>query len=194
MYKLVFTPRQFEKSFSDFTKKDAEEYLQWFLSIREERMVIFQEYIKLNFNENFELDYTRDSLSELSTYLNQIVQLRKITEEEFAKEKSKITGKLAGIIEPATYRLTKESVSFCFDLGMYFGATIIRNTLGLYWTYILTPKKYIDFGQPVITNTAKKMALNPRAIMEINSRKVIDNPNLKDSLISLFDIWNKMLR
>lgn len=187
---LVEIPVELSMPFFEMKKKDADLYLNWFLSIKQERLNILSEQVKLL--EEWNCNFSRESLNPLFNYFRKVIKYRDMTDEEKGKEAEKITGILKGNIEVPTKVLDEESVSICFDIGIYFGETMIKQIPFLKWGYSLTPKRYVHYGQPIVIKEGKFIDLNPRALMEVLAMKVLNNEEA--SLINLYDTWIVLLK
>ena len=120
MYILVDPP--IRTDFAAMTKKELEEYKEWFFQVKQERLDILINASCLN----SKIMFTVDSLQYLGEWL--------VKEVGEMKQKDDFTGLL----------------SRGFDIGVYLGEFIINNHQGAYWTQHLDDKRNINFGEVVI--------------------------------------------
>ena len=175
-------------------KKEAKSYFDWFISIKEKRLTILCEYVQEESDDIWVCDYSRESLVGLFGYFKNVVKYRPITKEEKQQEISKLQEKYKGIVPIPEKVIDEETVSFCFDTGLYFGETIKKNIDGLEWGFRTFSKNYIDYAQPILIKQGKKVDLNPRAIMEVLAGKVLRGTAENDGLLKLYDTWVSLLK
>jgi len=195
-YKLVIIPDQFVgKDFKGFGKKDAMLYLDWFLSIAPERMNQLRNEIVKNW-ENWEMDYSRESLNVVQEWFEQNIAERSKTDEEKRGDSDQIKGtKFEGIIDANTKVIDEKTVSVCFDVGFYFAECLRKKKPDLKWKPCLSPKSNVNYGHPILATDTSRMGLNARSIMQVNAQKKLkENVNEKQhhSFMKLFDIWDKL--
>ena len=190
MYSLVKIPLFANKSFFEFTKAEAKEYLQWFLSIKDERLTILESHVKLAYPD-WEADYTRDSLVNLYKWFLRQVAYRPMTEEEKREVENQIseTPLFVGVIPVPQATFTDETVSICFDIGLYFGEVLIKNIPSLKWVQKLSSTNYIYYAQPVLSKPISKVPVNPRASIEGIARRILDKDVEEITFEMLYNKW-----
>jgi hypothetical protein len=188
MYPLVKVPTFADKSFFDFTRPEAKEYLQWFLAIKPERLKILENRIQQAYPE-WKLDYTRASFYKFYEWFKGQIANRPINEEEKQKVKEQLntTPLLAEVIQVPQSTFTDQTVTVCFDAGIYIGESLIFNLPELKWTQKINATNYIYYAQPVIAKKGGKVPLNPRAATEGIARRILDNDIKQITFVELFD-------
>ena len=189
MYPLIKIPEFANKNFFDFTKEEAKEYFQWFLSIRNERLSILESHVKQSFFD-WKAGYTRESLIDLYKWFQKQVAYRSMTESEKKVVENQIsqTPLFTGIIPIPHSTFTNETVSICFDVAIYFGETLICNVPSLKWLQKLASTNYIDYAQPLIGKKENKVPINPRRIAESIGQRILDN-DAPITFEMLYDKW-----
>jgi len=188
MYPLITIPSFAKKSFFDFTKEDAKQYLQWFFKIKKERIEILENNIQQLY-PYWKSDYTRASLVELYKWFEQQVAYRLMNEEEkeAVKKQLNTTPLLIDVIPIPHTTFTVETVSICFDAGLYFGETLIINGQNLKWFQKLTSTNYIDYAQPLIGRKDSKVPINPRRIAESLAQSILDKDVQETTFEMIYD-------
>ncbi len=194
-YPLIIIPSFLEKPFIDFSKKDAENYLNWFLEIKETRIDILRENIKAVY-PNWTADFSLKSFENLNEWLKSIITFRNKTQEEQRLEQLQLseTPLLKDVIESSVYTLSEDTTSICFDVGLYFGESLKKINIGIEWTYKLDPPNYVHYAQPILTKKKSKVDLNPRHIMEITAYKILEGNANDNEIIRLYEVWNTLLK
>lgn len=188
MYPLIRIPTFANKSFYDFTKAEAKEYLQWFLSIKNERISTLESHVKQSY-DTWEANYTKESLKDLYQWFSKTVAYRERTTDEKKEVENQIslTPEYINVIPIPETIFTEETVSICFDAGLYFGETLIFNIPSLKWLQKLNSKNFIDFAQPLIGKKESKVPINPRRIAESIAQRILD----KDTPITFEMLYEK---
>lgn len=189
-YPLITVPKLLDKPFFEMNKKEAQAYLDWFLNIKEERLEILNKAIITSGNKEWKFDFTSSSLAPLFNWFKSVVTTRNKTKEEIKIEESKITGFLKGHIDVGEKIFTNEAISICADVGMYFGE-VLKKEKNLEWSFVLKPKRYAEYAQPILVKKGAKVDLNPRRIMEVVARKILDNSFREDELVKLYNAWKE---
>jgi hypothetical protein len=128
-------------------KEDLEAYFAWFQSALQCRIDQLAAYVQKDAaSKNWKPDGSPDSLDMLGEWLEKYVSARERTQEEI----DEIEVRLGDLIAVPSRNLTNESYSLGFDIGIYFGLTLLKNHPTLLWSQNLKNKKFVDYGQPVI--------------------------------------------
>ena len=187
-YPLITIPKLLDKPFFEMNKKEAQAYLDWFLSIKEERLEILNKAIINSDNKEWRFDFTVTSLTPLFNWFKSVITIRNKSQEEIKIEEEKITGLLKGQIDVGETTFTNETVSICSDIGLYFGE-VLKKEKDLEWSFVLKPKRYVEYAQPILVKQDAKVDLNPRAILENVARKILDKSFEEDELVKLYNVW-----
>lgn len=184
-----------EKQYSDFTKKETEEYFQWFMATKDERIEVLKNYIEEEGNENVKFDYTPESLIPLwDWYIEHIVMVKK-SDEEIEQERSQY---------PDFVRIREEKISYdtlqiCYDISCYFGEVIIRNSEGkACWGYKTKPKNMMSVKKPVVLGFAGDHFLDAASLIPAMTWRHIEameenKEKNEKALFDIYDLWHKML-
>lgn len=190
-YKKITVPEFcVNKSFSDFSKKDALVYFEWFEKIKGERVRYLKQEVERE-NPKHSLNYTRNSFSGLTKWLISKIDFVHPSDYEVRKfnDKMKKTPELANIIKPINITLAQELVSIIFDIGIYYGEMIIKNCENYKWGFTLKPKSYVHYAQPILIAKKPSNNSNPRFFIE-NEILFSKNENIKiseDFLLEAYD-------
>lgn len=190
MYPLLAVPNTFNKPFGDFSNKEAKAYFEWFMKIKDERVSILERNVQQS-DKNWFADYSKSSFGNLFVWFKANVKRRNITETEAKEIRKQLssTPLLANVIEVRETTFTRETVSTCFDVAVYFGEILRRNINGLSWTYKVNSKRYVEYGQPIIISLSKKMEVNPRRLIEVCAEKIIDGTDKGNEFENLYNVW-----
>lgn len=154
-YQIVQPP--FNLRFRNMPVEDLKEYFAWFQSVLQCRIDELAAYVQKDAaSKNWEPDGSPDSLEMLGGWLEKYVSTRERTQEE----KDEIEARLGDLIAIPSHDLTNESYSLGFDIGIYFGLTLLKNHPTLRWSQNLRNKNFADYGQPVIVGF-EAVPLNP---------------------------------
>ena len=194
LYPLVKIPAEHKEDFFQMNKKEAQAYFDWFMSIKDDRLNILSNHVKTDHKE-WQADFTRSSLTPLFEWFSRSISQRPMTSAEISHEEGKIKGLLKGHIDVGDKTFTDESVSVCFDAGIYFAETLRKNIPGMEWTFVMKPKRYVYYAQPIIEKPGMRGSdFNGMATLEVVARKVFDNRAREDELIQLYDVWTGLLK
>ena len=189
MYPLLRIPTFSNKSFFEFTKEEAKTYFQWFLSIRDERISILESHVNQSYN-TWKANYTKESLIDLYQWFSKAISYRARTIHEKKEVENQIlqTPEYINIIPIPESIFTEATVSICFDIGVYFGETLIYNISSVKWLQKLSSTNYIDYAQPLIGKKESKVPINPRRIAESLAQRILDK-EASITLEMLYDKW-----
>ncbi len=178
MYEVVEIPHFVkDRSFDSFSKGEAKEYFEWFMRIKNERIAYLAREIQGD-NELFKNDFSRCSLIELNKWLVKKTSFQNRNQIEFDEQMLK-TPLLKNAIRRPKYTIANATVSMIFDIGIYLGETIINADRHKRWGYLLKPKSYVHYGQPIILAEHPADNLNPRFLIETT---ILFSVNQKEEL------------
>ncbi len=180
MYPLVIVPSFAKQDFFDFSKLEAKQYLEWFLDSKKDRLVILQTEVQKNYPA-WKIDFTKPSFHVLYEWFERQVSYRDTTQDEKDAAANQIakTPQFINLIPVPNVTFSYETVSLCFDFGIYFGEALISGLPSLAWAQDLSSKAFIDYAQPLITKKGNKVPINPRRIAEGYARRSIEKINQK---------------
>lgn len=154
-YHIIQPP--FTLRFTEMTRGELKEYFAWFQSVLQTRIDELATYVQEDpASKDWKPAYSPTSLEALGDWLARHVSTRKRTQEE----KDEIEARLSHFIAIPNHDLTNESYSLGFDVGIYFGLTLLKNHPTLQWDQNLKNKKFADYGQPIIVGFGA-VPLNP---------------------------------
>lgn len=175
--------------FSTKTKEELKLYGVWFKENKSIRIAYLKASIKITKGyEDWETDFTPESLKGLGEWLAQNVETEKIPEAEYAKKRAETPSH----INLNNWDLSIKTRSLLVDAGIYFGEVFINTHKGLKWEqYFSKVKKDIDNGHMVIKFSNDQ--LNPIWLLYILGLGLADKTKGENSLYDLYKVWEKYL-
>jgi hypothetical protein len=160
------------------------------LSIKEERLAILESGVKRIYPD-WGANYTKESLVNLYKWFEKQVAYRIMTEEEKKEVEKQIskTPLFVGVIPIPQFSFTNETVSICFDTGLYLGETLIHNLSRIKWLQKLTSTNFIYYAQPLLGHSQSKVPVSPRASIEGIARRILDKDAAEITFIALYEKW-----
>lgn len=188
MYNLIEIPIDFRKEIYSFDKTEAKNYFNWYNQIKNERVNVLLSHVNNEF-ENWKLDNSRESLHDLFIWFVNNISFRNINQSEIEKIKLQIskTPQFIDVIEIPKYVLSEQSIAICFDISIYFGDTIIKNTNNCSWGQKLNSKSFIDYASPVILSNDYKVPFNIRRVIENLAEMILENSDKTFTFQELYD-------
>lgn len=182
-YKLMLPPFEY-KDFRGLSKKQAEEYFQWYIGQTDLRIRQLWAYIQSTGKNNFSCEYTPESLVGLWEWFEPHIYLEEKNSEDFLMELSKTPEWLHSSIPKEEF--TTMTLALIVDISFYFAKTFIMRNPNIVWGYFTKPKNEVSVNMPVLLGFKSNMKLDPRRIVSVCARKSYreSNPN------RLFDIYN----
>lgn len=175
------------------TKKELKLYRQWFEDNKEIRLNELINFVKSTKGyEEWNANYSPNSLKKLGEWLEENVETEKLSEEEY-EHKRKITPEY---IEISDWDLTIKTRSILIDIGIYFGEVFIKNNPNLKWEqYFSRIKNDNDNGHMVIKGFGKQN-LNSIWVLYILGLELaegIKKGEISNELYKLYDRWQAKL-
>lgn len=148
-------PIELQKSNYEFTKKEARQYYEWFLSNVDERATYLRDFISEKQNiERSKLDFSPDSLVHVWKWFLSVASVEIISEEEVTEVKQAYAGVPQPIfdelVRERSLRLSATTEYVLRDIGMYISKMFIDNYSMLTWNLKLKPKSDVHANLPVI--------------------------------------------
>jgi len=164
-------------------------YGVWFAQNKEKRIGELIKVVKSTKDyEDWNPNFTKESLVLLGKWLKENITSRKLTDEEY-REKGR---QLPDYIKIEEYDLTYRSRSLLYDAAVYFGETFIHSHPELKWEQCLSRAKlYVDVGHMLIKKNSRIM--NPVMQFEILGWGILNGTRDQTMLINLFDIWSEFM-
>lgn len=177
----------FTLKFREMSREELKDYHRWFLGVLSDRVEELEHAVRET--QGFELwrtDLTPTSLNMLGEWFVGQVQIRQRTSEEVEE-----------IAERSDYRidiprqeLTNHAFSLAIDVGMYVSQVFLANHPTLRWEQPFGGKKFIDYGQPVLSGFGT-MFFNPVRMMVTLAYGLADGTKRGMALREIYDIWSK---
>jgi hypothetical protein len=176
----------FTLRFCEMPKKELQAYAAWFHQVTPERISELTKAVNSTPGyESWEPDLTPESLATLGRWFERQVETRKMTAEELAEARAKLTFP----IDIPEEELTNRTFSLAMDIGMYFADVVLKNLPGTRWDQPLGSKNFADYGQPVLMGFGK-VPLNPVRIIITTAYRIAHHKPA--GLRELYDTWTKM--
>ncbi len=186
-YQPIYPPQVFN-SLRQASKKEAEACFEWFIQVKDERIKVLEKAVQTTPGfKSWRADYTPNSLSLLSKWFNSVVASRPMTPEEIKEEENKLLPQFKDIIQIDTKTLSSQTVSICFDVGIYVGECLKNKLSHLQWK-LFEGRKYIDHNQPVLEDF-NGAGFNPRRIGEVQAGKILKGIGKVD-LLQIYNYWS----
>lgn len=144
-----------EKTYSEFTKKEADRYFDWFLSNVDERADYLVKKVSEGINIPIEkLNFTLESLIPIWKWFLSVAEIAKTSDEDLKMIEASLKGMPAPcvnhMIKSFEKKLSLFSEYVLRDIAMYVSKMFISNYPCLKWRVKYTPKRYIYVNQPII--------------------------------------------
>ena len=186
-YSIIHPP--FTLSLREMPEREFRRYYQWFMDVLPERITVLASAIKETSGfESWLPDYTPASLDTLGQWFSSQIETRSRTQKEIQK----IEECFGFPIDVATEELTERTLSLAMDIGMYLSQVFLKNNPSLKWSQPLDDKKFVFYGQPVLTGFGK-VELNPVDVMVVLARGLADQTKTGNQLRELFDVWSRLI-
>jgi hypothetical protein len=187
-YQTIQPP--FTLKFREMSKKELKDYYKWYHDVMPQRIEMLANAIKdTSGYEHWKADYTPASLSRLGKWLAGQVEKRPRTTSEV----NEISTRSPYPIDISDWELTNRTFSLAIDVGMYFSHVLLHNFPSLRWEQPFGNKKFIDYGQPVLTGFGP-MFFNPVQILVTLAYGLAKNKHKGERLAELYDVWAKMVK
>jgi len=185
-YQIINPP--FTLAFHEMSKKDLICYGKWLLDVSDERIALLGKTIaETGGYESWTPNGHPESLNLLGAWLEKHVTVRNRSQEEF----DVIRERLSYLIDITAIELTNETLSLAIDIGLYFARVIHANVSTAKWEQHLSNKKFVDYGQMVISGFGS-MYLNPIRIVVNLAYGISNGRQSGDRLRELYEIWSSM--
>lgn len=184
-YKLIEFP--IKGPFKEMTESEARESFIWFIHIIPERIEILKTFLKETGYNPRKLDFSPKSLDYLGEWLAKHVTTRKLTREETEKIENGLSEHLKPHIEIPKEDLSEETLSLCYDIGMYFGEVFRKHIKGVEWDFVRKPKNDLFYHQPVLVGG--KIPLNPVWIVQTAAIGFVGKTSSSSRLREVYEYW-----
>jgi hypothetical protein len=189
-YPIIQPP--FRLDFRVMTRKEADSYFRWFMEQIPVRLKTLEQIVQLTPGyEDWQVDYTMNSLEKIGHWFFEHVETRERTDEETEEIYSKAPAWFRDV-EVENWELTNQTFSLAIDIGMYFGKVIEKGLEGIKWIMVKSPTNDVDYQQPVLSGKGK-LVLNPVRILIVYAYSIPDKTCGPNRLIELYQIWAQLL-
>lgn len=172
------------------SREEAENYFENFVHVAPERIREIQRQLYLT-RSDVVLDLSIESVAQLGSWFDAHVEPRSLTTEELLEQHSKAPDWIREWIPTDT--LSSRTISFCMDIGIYFGETLRHHHPQLKWALPSLPTNDLSFQQPVLV-PFKNVYLNPFIIMINVAGKVLSGISAAEEMPKLLQIWSSLVK
>lgn len=178
--------------FVDMKKKQAEQYLAWYIDTIEQRIQNLEQYINST-GTHMVLDKTPDSLIELWDWFTKQIEVCIKSDEELELEIEKRPDWMREHIMNDRRKLSPNTLLLAYDISAYFGEVLVKNNSNIYWGYLSKPKKLHGVNHPRLLGFAHDMSVYTYGRVEVCTWKSIRTAADKMLLFNLYQICINML-
>jgi hypothetical protein len=148
----------FTLKFRQMSRKELRAYFQWFQEITPERIEQLACIVRSSPGfENWQADYSPQSLNALGDWFATQTETRPRTQEEI----DTFNVQAPFPIEISDRELTNRTFSLAMDIAMYLNQVFLRNNPELKWDQPFGGKTNSDYGQPVLVGfQGRDLSLN----------------------------------
>ncbi len=188
-YKIMEPP--FSLKFREMSKKELDEYFNWYIDQIPERIRILEKLVKLTPGyENWKANYLPDSLDKLGEWFDSQIETRIRTDAEIEEKQVGLSWPL-NQIEIQKWDLTDKTFSLAIDIGMYVSQVLLKNISSLEWQHTTKgSKRWVDYGQPVLTHTGC-LVFNPVRQLIVLAYGLVKHTRKSNFLREIFEIEKK---
>jgi len=193
-YAVINIPREFKGDdiigdyINKFDKGTAIKYFQWYMSIKNERIIVLEKAIKSTHEfSQWNANLSVESLGRLQMWFERNVEKKPATENEKRKFMAQFSGVWEIVMNPLEWVLTKQTESLCHDIGIYFAEVLMKHNNNLHWGQDLTHKRSPNFNYPQLLG-GKNFEFNPYKIAHVSALKALDGE--KNDWLKLFNFWD----
>lgn len=188
-YETLIIPVDYDKRFLDLSNEEIKSYYNWFLSIKEQR---------LNHLCHFLFNDQQDCLNEKNLKVVEMFLLNSVSThpkpiDVYNEQLKKIPLRFKPFAKPDEYELDTQTISICYDIGIFMGELIINLDSKIFWK-LEDDSNFRDYGQPVLAKKKSKFGINPFIVAKNAAGKIYDGTYKDEQLISFFNAWKKAFK
>lgn len=172
--------------FEEMKKKQVEQYFNWFINTKEERIQNLQNYIQEEVRD-IVLDKSPESLIYLWDWFQNRIEWEEKTKQEIEGEVQARPAWMRYHILEDPVKIPVHILILAVDISVYLGETIIHNNPSIYWGYLMGPKKLDGVKRPRLMGFQGDMTMFPYTQVEVSIWKSRD----KIDKLQLYNIYNK---
>lgn len=189
MYEAMVLPFKFN-NFDELSKKQTENFFQWYIRQIGHRMDVLRNYITSEGND-MPFDYTPESLISLWEWYEQKIVIEKKTEDELKEEYARYPDWMHNEISKT--KVSMKTLDIGMDVAIYF-AEVIRKQKPekIYWGYFTKPKKKMYVNQPVLLGFRFDQPLCAGQIVKVCTYKSSEELQ-KTRLYGTYNFWINLI-
>lgn len=180
------------------TKKEAQKFFDWYVSILDERVEYLREFTKLS------LDYSSDSLAPLWSWFLKHAEIEYTPQErlnELEEELRLTRNPLQDIVLAENARqFTLETEYIMHDIAMYLGEVFVKNHPSIFWGFYTKPKSDSFVNCPVLLGfpneiypEKKGMPFVPLHMVKVQASRIMRKNAGKRDLLALYLVWENKI-
>ena len=194
-YELFVPP--IARNYRDWKPKQAKEYFDWLMAIKDDRLALLERTIGLNqpreTSERFALDYSPRSFRILGKWLGENARVRPLTAAEHHKFCDTLPDLFMRDIGVSDWIHDAQTISLCEDAGIYFAEALIRRHRGVYWDYLRRPRNAGNFQQPALFGFRGGDCMEPTSVVANSLGDPQDWPNAGEEFQRVFHVWESFV-
>lgn len=186
-YNLMVPPFEFVP-FEKMNKKQAKEYLDWYILQTEPRISTLQEYANFHGITHPIFDYSVESFIPIWAWYESQIMLVQKSPEEIQQELAGRPEWMREVIKQNTKRLSDLTIAIAIDISFYFAKVFLLKNPSVSWGIRTRPKSLASVNRPVLTGFIKDMILDPSRIVIVSAQKSSRAPS-NTRLFDLYQTW-----
>lgn len=170
----ILKPDEFDIRNQLMPRKMARKYFDWYISIIPTRMSILAKRVK---SLDILLDFSRKSLEKLDEFYFSNLSYGQLVRQD------------------GTRFISAETITMCFDLGIYWGECFVRNFEAIHWELNTGMKQEVDYHRPVIGGFQYGESFCMETILFDGSLYYLgdERAERKKQLTFQYDLWIKKI-
>jgi len=186
-YEMMVPPFE-PKGFSSFTKKETEEYFQWYVEQVPYRINLLERFVQSEDPSVF-FDWTPESLIGLWRWFETKIEFVEKSDQELKEELENYPEWMHSEISKEKFSF--ETLKYITDISSYFAEVVIRNSNGkIQWGYFTKSKKRMSVNEPVLLGFTADIDLNPRLIVYNCAGRSSKEKNA-NRLYEIYHVWQE---
>jgi hypothetical protein len=185
------------ESFPDLPKKQAQRYFDWYVADIPNRVKLLEEWFNDKWGYDLKFDYSLNSLDPLWQAFELHIEVYEMTEQEIRELNAGMSDQAIEMCleygKEDRRAPTWRSTMMAYDIGAYFGETLIRNLPALHWGFLARPKSLLGVNEPVILGFKNRDYLEPRSTMKVGCLRFIEHGPRPHFLSDLVEVWREYL-
>ena len=188
-YTILEIPIDYHKSFLSLGISEIQEYFRWFINTKNNRLTLLC---------NFLFKYSEDCLHEKNLDVVEIFFQNAVTaipksEEQIKTEFEKVPKHLRPYAKPDNYFLDNQTISVCYDIGIFLGELLIKLDDKIIWQ-LETNDAFADYEQPILAKKGIRLRLNPFKVAKNIAANIYESKYQENELMKVFNTWKKLYK